>query len=339
MMRAPDFWWHRRTDGRALLLSPLAAVYGAIAGRRMERPPSGRVATPVICVGNFVVGGAGKTPVTLALATIAQTRGIRAAILTRGYGGSALRPTLVLPGRHTARDVGDEALLLAEAAPTMAAADRVAGANRLQSIGAGLVIMDDGFQNPSLAKDVSLLVIDAEAGVGNGRLLPAGPLRAPLSRQIARATALVVVGHGEGATPVLREAAKAGKPILRAHLQPTTPVPAGLLLAYAGIGRPEKFFASLAAAGGHMAAEIAFPDHRMFSVSEARSLLARADREGLQLVTTEKDRARLRGSTGPLEELWQRSHAFGVKLVFHEPERVAALLDALMRRSAQLAAR
>lgn len=290
---------------------------------------------PVICVGNFVVGGAGKTPTCLALARIARGRGLKPGYLTRGYGGSAKGPLLVDPARHDAATVGDEPLLLAANAPTVVGGDRVAGARVLMEQGVSLIIMDDGFQNPSLAKDVSLVCIDPEVGIGNGMVIPSGPLRAPLGHQLRKADALVVIGEGEMAEPLIRTAARAGRPLLRASIKPVRvrewrKEP---LLAFAGIGRPEKFFATLAAAGATAKRAIPFPDHYRYTESDAATLLRRAEAEKLRLVTTEKDMARLVGATGgALAQLREKASAFAVTLEFENPAAVGAMIEAAALR-------
>ncbi|HZP19532.1 MAG TPA: tetraacyldisaccharide 4'-kinase [Bauldia sp.] len=318
-----------------MLLSPLAAAFGAAAARRMGRPAHYRAPVPVICVGNLVVGGAGKTPAALALAALARSEGLRPGFVATGYGGSASAPTLV-ERDAPAELVGDEALMLAAAAPTVVAADRAAAAVRLIGEGVAVIIMDDGFQNPRLAKDLSLVVVDAAAGIGNGRVMPAGPLRAPLDAQIARADALIVIGGETASHPSLGAVIRAGgPPVVRAHLKPvrvegwrTRPI-----LAYAGIGRPEKFFASLAAIDAPVAATRGFADHHPFSEAEARLLLDEAKSGGYRLVTTEKDRARMSGATGAVAELLAASDAFAVELHVDDPGALADILAPVWRKA------
>ena len=308
-------------------------MYGWIAGRQMCRPPVGRVAVPVVCVGNFVVGGAGKTPTALALARIARGRGLKPGFLTRGYGGEEIGPHTVDPVIDNSQRVGDEALLLAASAPTVVARDRPSGAARLVASGVDFVIMDDGFQNPSLAKDFSFVAVDSEAGIGNGMIFPAGPLRVSLKIQLQFADALVVIGDGDGADRLVRAAARAGRAVLRASLKPNrvkewrkTPI-----LAYAGIGRPEKFFSSLAAIQAPVAKTMPFADHHRYTEIEAERLIAHADAAGLRLVTTEKDLARLAGATGAAGELRERSDAFAVTLGFENPAAVAEMVSEIAR--------
>lgn len=298
----------------------------------MRKPPAFRPPVPVICVGNFVVGGAGKTPVSLEIARRLQAAGRRPGFVGSGYGGSAAGPTLVDPARHAATEVGDEALLLAAAAPTVVCRDRAAAARRLLAEGVDVVVMDDGFQNPSLAKDLSLVCVDAGAGIGNGMVVPSGPLRAPFAGQLARSDAVILIGESDAGRPVAAAAREAGKPLLGATL---VPPPAGPwldrpILAFAGIGRPRKFFDSLAAIGAPVMKTRAFGDHHPFTEAEAAALLAEAERDGLRLVTTTKDMARLSGAAGASAALRARAEAFPVTLSFAD----AAAIDELLARLA-----
>ncbi len=292
-MRAPAFWWDR-PGAAAALLSPLAAIYGAVAARRLAQPGA-RADVPVICVGNPTVGGAGKTPAAIAIARLLIAAGEKPVFLTRGYGGRLAGPVMADPA-HTAIQVGDEPLLLARVAPTVVAEERVSGARLAADSGASIIVMDDGFQNPSLIKDLSFLVVDSR-GTGNGRVIPAGPLRAPLEPQLDRASALLIVGETD---PAIEAAARArGLPVFHGKLEPApdavAALRAGKVLAFAGIGNPEKFFATLAAAGIDAPVRRSFPDHHRYSVKEARALVREADQGNLELVTTEKDAARLTG--------------------------------------------
>ncbi len=331
MRSAPGFWWRRQPGVAALALSPIAWIFAASSVRRMTQAPGFVAPVPVICVGNFVVGGAGKTPTALALARIARDVGFTPGFLASGYGGKATGARLVDPGGDRASLVGDEALLLAAAAPTVIGRDRGAAARRLLATGIDLVIMDDGFQNPSLAKDLSFVVVDADAGIGNGRVLPAGPLRAPLAPQLARADAIIVIGDGGAAAPVAARAGAAGRPVLQARL-----VPAGRggwrerpILAFAGIGRPEKLYASLKAVGATVAETASFADHHRYSEAEAGRLIAQAAAADLRLVTTEKDKARLVGEAGALARLREQADAFPVVLEFVDATAVTAMIRQL----------
>jgi tetraacyldisaccharide 4'-kinase len=326
-VREPAFWW-RETGTAARLLAPFSAVYGAVAGARL-RLPGERAGAPVVCIGNPTVGGAGKTPTALAVARMLIAAAERPVFLTRGYGGALAGPLRVDIDRHRAAEVGDEPLLLARAAPTIVARSRVEGASAAVISGASVIVMDDGFQNPSLAKDAAVLVVDARRGIGNGWTIPAGPLRAPLGAQLARAHALVVVGKSLGAADVAEDAHRRGLPVFAAHLQADAGFLAALgggrVLAFAGIGDPEKFFGTLADAGVEVAATRSFPDHHRYTRADAQSLCEQADREGLVLVTTEKDLARLAGEA-EAAELSACAHALPVALVFDVAADFQALL-------------
>jgi tetraacyldisaccharide 4'-kinase len=316
-MRAPNFWWQPEA-GR--LLSPLGLIYGAVARWRM-RLQGHRAGVPVVCLGNLTVGGAGKTPAALAVARVLLAAHERPFFLTRGYGGGLKGPLRVNPSMHKATDVGDEPLLLARLAPTIVARDRVEGAKLACSAGAGVIVMDDGFQNPSLAKDLAVILVDGRRGIGNGRIIPAGPLRAPLKMQVGRAQALVIVGAADGASAVADVAKREGVAVFHGRLEPDRAVLAALgrrkVLAFAGIGDPEKFFATLAAAGVNVAERVGFPDHHRYLVAEAQTLLARAAAENLMLLTTEKDAARLSGQPA-LAALAAQASALPVRLVIEE---------------------
>lgn len=288
---------------------------------------------PVVCIGNFTVGGAGKTPLAMAVARLLRDVGREPAFLTRGYGGSLTGPHIVDPRRDSAAETGDEALLLARIAPTIMARDRKAGAMAIEKLSAGVIVMDDGFQNPSLAKDLALIAVDAAAGFGNARVFPAGPLRAPLSVQRRRADAAVLIGDGETAL----DADLAGLPMLRGQLRPsgeTDWLRDAPVLAFSGIGRPAKFFATLQALGARLAVTEAFPDHHPFSEADAQRLLAKAAQMGAQLVTTEKDCARLSAQSGVLGELRARARPLPVQLVLDtaSADTLRALLEAALSR-------
>ena len=324
-MREPSFWWGEASLASALL-APLAAIYGAVAQAR-RRGRGRRVGAAVVCIGNFTVGGAGKTPTALAVARMLAGAGEQPVFLSRGYGGTLAGPVLVDPTRHRAQDVGDEPLLLARTAPTIVARNRVKGA--AIAAGASVIVMDDGFHNPSLAKDFSVLVVDARRGIGNGRVIPAGPLRAPLDAQLARAHALVLVGTLSRAAAVVAAARARKIPVLPARLRPDADFIAGLggsrVLAFAGIGDPEKFFSTLADAGVAVAATRRFPDHHRYTRAQAKALCEQAEREGLLLVTTEKDLARLTGDD-EARELAAHARALPVTLAFEAEARFKSLL-------------
>ena len=299
-MREPAFWY-RPPSWISRLLMPVGAVYGAIAARRLQRDGFDP-GIPVLCVGNYHVGGAGKTPTVLALTAMLRELGETPVVLSRGYGGRLRGPIKVDSGRHAADDVGDEPLMLARTVPVVVARDRVSGVALARSQGASVILMDDGFQNPAIAKDASLIVIDGHRGLGNACVFPAGPLRAPLHLQLARTDALIVVGDGSAAAPVAAAIAARGQPVLSAQLRPDQASVAALrgkrALAFAGIGDPARFFRTLRASGIEVAGERAFADHHPYSKTEIESLIADAQRDALTLVTTEKDLARLRQAEG-----------------------------------------
>ena len=295
-MRQPRFWYESAGLSSGLL-APLAAVWEHGARRRIKRGKWERVGASVICIGNLTVGGAGKTPTAAAIAQRLSETGMSPHFLTRGYRGSKTGPVLVDERKHRASEVGDEALLLAAFAPTWVSNDRLAGAKRAVESGAEVLILDDGHQDPSLARDLSLIIADASAGFGNGRTMPAGPLREKLADGLSRSDMVVVVG-----SPVDREAffAKWGQqisvPALGAELKP---LPVGIdwsgmrVFAFAGIGYPEKFFATLENLGAEVMHAVPLADHQPLT----ERLLIRLERKSksfsAQMVTTEKDAVRL----------------------------------------------
>ncbi len=286
-MMAPGFW--SRPPGIAsTLLAPLGALYAAGTARRLRRPGV-RAGVPVICVGNLTAGGAGKTPTVMALAGRLAERGVGAHIVTRGHGGRLSGPVRVDPALHSAADTGDEPLLLAAFAPTWVARDRAAGARAAIAAGARAILLDDGFQNPALVKDLSIVVVDGGAGFGNGCVIPAGPLREPVATGLARADMTLTIGPGTVPLPE--------PPVrLRGTLEPLV---TGLdwsglpVFAFAGIGRPEKFFATLRALGADIRGSEALADHQPLSPALLRRLGDTAARLSAQPVTTEKDAVRL----------------------------------------------
>jgi tetraacyldisaccharide 4'-kinase len=304
-MRPPEFWSGEakgRDQAPALqaLLAPLGVLYGwgAAVRRRWTRPT--RLAAPVVCVGNLTLGGAGKTPVARA---IRARLGADAHVLSRGYGGRARGPLAVEVGASF-RDVGDEPLLHAADGPAWIARDRVAGAAAAIAAGAKALVLDDGFQNPTLAPDLSILLIDADLGVGNGRVFPAGPLRERAADGLARAGAIVLLAGSQARAQALSltepvharwSADRFERPILRAWLEPKGAAPGGPLVAFAGIARPQKFFDTLCARGADIAEAVPYSDHHAFGEAELAWLATLARERGARLITTEKDFARLSG--------------------------------------------
>jgi tetraacyldisaccharide 4'-kinase len=335
-MREPAFWWQR---GSGALLSPLGGIYGIVAALRMQS--TGRSAgVPVICLGNFTVGGAGKTPAALAVGRLLLAAHERLFFLSRGYGGRLAGPVRVDPAVHSAAAVGDEPLLLARLAPTIVARDRIAGAEAARRSGASVIVMDDGFQNPALTKDLAILLVDGRRGIGNGRVLPAGPLRAPLGTQMARAQAVVLVGPTDKTAAIVERAHRHDVAIYHARLEPDRDTVAALtgrkVLAFAGIGDPQKFFETLDDAGINVAERTSFADHHHYKRADARALLARADADNLMLLTTEKDLVRLSGKRRRLAELAARANALPVRLVVEEADAFRdMILKVLAPRAAQ----
>ncbi|MBC6405933.1 MAG: tetraacyldisaccharide 4'-kinase [Rhodospirillales bacterium] len=318
-MRAPGFWC--RDGFLARLLSPLGAVYTAAGRRRQRRARPKRLPIPVICIGNLVAGGAGKTPVALAVAAAVKSRGLRPCFLTRGFGGSLAGPLWVDPLRQNASEVGDEPLLLARAADCVVSADRPLGADLALTRRPDVLILDDGFQNPSLAKDLSLLVVDSAYGFGNGRVLPAGPLREPLKEGLARANALVLL---DGDEPRCALDLVSDLPRLEARLAAEGAFDGRRVFAFAGIGRPGKFYASLKALGAELVGSLAFPDHHRYSAAELSRLKAAAEAKNAALITTEKDLVRI-------DEVDRKGIAsLPVAVTWQDPETLAALLAPLL---------
>lgn len=315
-MRPPGFWASGPDHPLARVLAPAGAAYGALVARRMDRTGV-RAGCPVLCLGNFTLGGAGKTPAALTVAGLLAELGRTPAFLSRGYGGRTAGPVQVDPRRHSTVEVGDEPLLLARQAPTIVARDRPGGAALCRRLGADAIVMDDGLQNPSLVKDLSLVVVDAPVGVGNGLPVPAGPLRALLARQWPHVGGLIVLGEGAPGDAIARAAAGRGVPVHRARLVRETDVWVGRrCLAFAGIGRPEKFFATLVEAGATLAAQRAFPDHHAYRDGELAALVEAARRLDAELVTTEKDAVRLPAS------FVTQVRVLRVHLVFDDPDAV-----------------
>jgi tetraacyldisaccharide 4'-kinase len=326
-MREPAFW---RTDGgrgsgalARALLSPLGHLYAWTVARRIRRTVPVRADIPVICVGNLTVGGTGKTPIVQALLERLSDMGRTPAALSRGYGGKLAGPARVDTDTHTAAETGDEPLLLARSAPAWISRDRPAGAAAVSASGADVLVMDDGHQNPGLAKDCSIVVIDGIAGWGAGTLFPAGPLREPVAAGLARADAVIVMMPGPEQAPDYRGLGLADLeiPVFHAWLEPSAPPPEGKLVAFAGIGRPQKFFDALTAAGARLAETADFPDHHPYSARDISRLRDLAHAHEARLITTEKDWVRLGGDSRADILAWP------VRAAFANP----AALDGLLR--------
>jgi tetraacyldisaccharide 4'-kinase len=324
---APPFWWDR-SDWRARALWPVSSLYGLIAARRMESARREPVGVPVLCVGNPTVGGAGKTPLAIALARQAGEMGLTPGFLTRGHGGSLGKPHLVDPHHDSAKSTGDEPLLLARHAPTAVTPNRAAGARLLIGEGCDFLIMDDGFQSARIRFDYGLLVVDGRRGLGNGHIIPGGPVRAPLVNQLRHAHAVIRMGEGDGADRVVRLAARAGRPVYDAVAKPRpgSGVEGRDLLAFAGIGDPAKFFDTVADAGGRVVVARPFPDHHFYSDDNLAELLAQADAAGVDLVTTAKDAVRIRQSSEVGAELLARLNIVEIDVAFELPDVPARIV-------------
>lgn len=297
MIRPPRFWTNppHAPGWQAYALAPLGALYAAGTARRVAKPPSYQAKCPVICIGNINAGGTGKTPTVIAL--IERLSGQTVHVVSRGYGGSVQGPLRVDERTHKASEVGDEPLLLSAFAPTWVAKDRAAGVAAAEADGAKIILLDDGFQNPAVAKSLNIVVVDAAVGFGNGRVLPAGPLREPVEAGLKRAD--LVLSIGDIAAQTGFQLPNATVPRITAHLEvlQTGMDWKGLkVLAFAGIGRPEKFFATLRGEGAIVVHAEALDDHQPLSESLMNRLEADAKRNGAQLVTTEKDAVRLPSS-------------------------------------------
>lgn len=318
-MKAPKFWNSDHNSLLPLLLSPLSVIYRAVDRFNRKASKGRSVSVPVICIGNAIAGGAGKTPVAISIVHYLKSQGWNAHFLSRGYGGKIKGPMRVVQDVHGVKDVGDEPLLLAAVAPTWVAEDRVAGSIAAIEAGADVIVMDDGFQNTSLKKDLSLLVIDGGYGAGNGRLLPAGPLREPMKEALARADAAIVVGRGVP-LPFLE-----GEdiPVFDAKIVPHSlqeELVGGKVVAFAGIGRPEKFFDSLGEIGADIVDAVAFPDHHTFTQDDIMKLVEKAAKHEAALVTTRKDYVRLS------DDAKMMTTVFDIELVFDNPKKLQKLL-------------
>jgi tetraacyldisaccharide 4'-kinase len=281
-MKTPQFWYRKNITARLLL--PLGLVYSLITALRLKWAKPYQAPVPVICVGNLTAGGSGKTPVSLALAKMLVSGGKKPYFLTRGYGGK-VKDVCVDVKIHTAAEVGDEPLLLACQAPVVVNPDRGKGARTALQNGADCLIMDDGFQNPTLEKNLSFLVFDGSVGVGNGYPIPAGPLRETFRSGLRRAQAVIILGEDKFSL-----ASQTDLPVFYASVRPVRPQQkAGKILAFAGIGRPQKFYDSLAECGLDVVWTQDFPDHHAYTRAELEDLLTRAKRDHLTLMTTSKD--------------------------------------------------
>ncbi len=343
-VREPHWWYDDHPGPMVRALTPLTRVWGWLATRRLSRPPTYRSTLPVICVGNFTAGGTGKTPLVAHLVHLLQARGERPAVLTRGYGGRRHGPHRVVSGLDTAVDVGDEPLLLARRAPVVVARDRAGGARAIEADSglapATVILMDDGLQNPSLAKDLVIAVVDGRRGTGNGQVMPGGPLRAPLEMQLGLADAIVLNMPRTPRNDVQSRVAVGFRntfqgPVLEAMVEPAgdaTGLSGERVLALSGIANPGRFHTLLTELGATIVERIEFPDHHPFSDADARAIMAKADLVQARIVTTEKDFVRLVGGKGAIGALAERAFPVPIRLAFasRDAMRLEALVEAML---------
>jgi tetraacyldisaccharide 4'-kinase len=328
-VKPPLFWNDQRGGGwRAALLMPVAGLWAGLTALRLARPPRYAPPVPVICVGNLTVGGSGKTPVVQALTGRLQARGYTPHILSRGYGGRLVGPVRVDRAQHWASDVGDEPLLHAEYAPTWVGRDRAVSARVAVAAGADILIMDDGLQNPALRQDLRLAVVDGAVGFGNGRVMPAGPLRQPVRAGLARCNAVVLLGADETAV-----GAGLALPVLRGRIVPEEAfrhvLGARPIMAFAGIGRPTKFYRTLTELGVNLVRTVDFDDHHPYTAQQFERLVREAKALDAMLVTTSKDGARLTAAQR------QRVVELRVTVAWDDDAVLDGLLDQLPRFDAQ----
>lgn len=322
----PSFWYRQETQEQKLLaqvLSPVGRFYAWAVRQRFDLHYPVPLSRPVVCVGNLVTGGSGKTPVVASLVALLQDKGMNPHILTRGYGGREEGPLQVSVSRDTAADVGDEALILSDAAPVWVSRNRPLGAQAAIDTGADIIIMDDGFQNPTIYKNFSLLVMDGASGFGNGQVFPAGPLREKVADGLARADAVVIIGEDKTGLRARLSAEKPHMPVFSAGLKPKEGNPdlfGKSVFAFAGIGRPEKFRDTLMAAGAMLDGWSEFPDHYLYAEDDLKELMDAAAQKNALVVTTAKDHVRL-------PDVYRaRTLVYGVTLQWQDAYAVADLI-------------
>ena len=323
-------FWYTRGNILARVLSPLGFAYSFVAESRVQatKPHVGKPV--VICIGNFVVGGAGKTPLALSIADRLKRTNLKICFLTRGYLGKEEGPLLVNPLSHTSKDVGDEALILSKSAPTIVSKNRRAGYEIAEKNGFDIVIMDDEFQNPTVHKDISFIAMDAGAGVGNGLVMPAGPLRMRLRAQLPNVSAIITIGDGFGGETVVQRAKRQYNiPRFRAYFEPDESLKSYIgksVIAYCGIGRPEKFLETLEDVGIKIPRYQFYTDHYAYKDSDAETLLGLSNKLKMPLLTTEKDYVRLPNDDSPLGQLKKRSVTVPIKLIFEDNKELNQML-------------
>lgn len=331
---APPFWWEK-ADWRAALLWPASLIYGRLAARRLDRARRETFELPVLCVATFALGATGRTQVAMALARTARAMGRRPGLVVRG-AGNAHR---VDAAHDLPRHVGDTALELAQVAPTAIASDRISAARQLAGDGCDIIIVADGQVGEEIATDYCLVVAEARRGIGNGFMPPAGPVRAPLTSQLAFADAVLKLGTGEGADRIVRLASRAGRPVYEAALSPAgeTPLAGRRFLAFAGIGDPAQFFEAVEAAGGEIVDKRPYGDGHPYAEDELQSIMAAADAAACEIVTTGKDALRLAHSGGAAEQFRPRLVVLRTETEFELariPETILAdALEAFRKRA------
>ncbi|EJF75393.1 tetraacyldisaccharide 4'-kinase [Bartonella alsatica] len=329
-INAPYFWWKDKSFLR-VLLAPISWVYSYYSRRHMARHPP-IIDLPVLCIGNFTCGGAGKTPVVIAFAKVAKKLGFVPGVVSRGYGGIIKEVHLVNEEYDNARDVGDESLLLARHALVAISADRYAAAQRLKQEGCNLILMDDGFQSRRLYMDYALLVVDSMRGFGNGLVFPAGPLRAPLKTQLSLTDGVLLIGHSDTHDKITFPATHTGKPLYHAYLKSlaSEEVAKKSFLAFAGIGNPNKFFKSIKELSGHVVQTYSYPDHYFFTDTDLKNLVQKAKTQNLWLATTAKDYVRIQ--TSNVQKILKNLIVFDIKVDFVQKDFCHIILEEVMTR-------
>ena len=326
-MRPPEYWYSPRGNQNILsrLLAPLGSLYARATANRVAKAPKVSAKCPVICVGNLNVGGTGKTPTVIAITQLCQDLGARVCVVSRGYQGSLEGPVEVDPKRHLANETGDEPLLLAAFSRTIVSKDRAKGVLAAMNLEPDVILLDDGHQDSSVEKNLSIVVVDAEKGFGNGLCLPAGPLREPVSQGLKRADVLLSIGDHTAQSRFLDN--WAGKPSIKHFTAKLSPLETGMTwsegeyVAFAGIGHPEKFFTTLESLGAQIVHCEALGDHEKLSPTLFARLKSFADQQGAQLVTTEKDAARLPNN------FRSKVLTLPVRLTLNQPDAVKDLIS------------
>jgi len=331
MLHSPPFWYRQKTTKDIFLktiLTPLSWIYGWLARKRFELYFPVPMEKPIICVGNLVTGGAGKTPAVLALVDLLKDSGFNPHLLTRGYGGLEPGPIQVNPDTDSSHDVGDEAMLLVKKAPTWVSTNRPLGAQAAMDSGANIVVMDDGFQNPVIYKDFSFVIIDGAVGFGNKKLLPAGPLREPIDSGLSRANAVLIVGEDK-LRVADRIAAMSDIPILFASTsidKDNIDIKEKKLVAFAGLARPEKFKYTLECGGADIVEWQAFPDHHPYSEADIEDLIKIAEHKEAELITTRKDYVRIP------EKFKDKIHQLSITMVWQDKTAIMPLIEEALEK-------